>query len=245
MQDSNDEDDDDFIVVEHATPQKANSRKSNTASATSREKSPARLKRKQLNGSRSSKLTSSQSEASQELPLSTTHSDPSNNEVVEWMIEDTWKDPTCFNNAIRSKELEEMLEACSNIQESPDCTEEIRALTRKITLNAMALTDRVSVECELLRQIVNDELIEHRRATVAFVEAYRQEEARTHSTSKVTIDAMANVLKVNSALRGVYPHISLAHPHPRPPSNLPTTNTTHSTNLIHTNRMNGINGNRQ
>lgn len=223
------ESDDEFIVIERnnvksvkkGQPKQLRSQTPNRTRPTSTSKRKARTP----------KTPSTQVNVTDESGLLTTvsnHCDPSNKEVVEWMLEDKWSNLKQYH-VDKDSHLEKLLEACTLIQTRPECTPEIRNLTHTITRNAMALTDRFALECELMRQTVNDELIDNRRSIVAFLDAYRQEDTKHQSTTKITDDALRNVLKINSALRGVYPDVSLAHPHP-----IPSMATAHSSPLTTT-----------
>ena len=210
------ESDDEFIVIERTNPKSVKKGQSkHLRNQTPNRTRPLSVSKRK---SRTPKTSSTQLNVTDEsglLPVLSNHCDPSNKEVVEWMLEDKWSNLNQYN-ADKDTNIEKLLEACTLIQTQPGCTPQIRDLTHIITRNAMALTDRFALECELMRQTVNDELLENRRSTVAFLDAYRQEDTKNKTMNKVTDDALLSVLKMNSALRGIYPDVSLAHPHPIP-----------------------------
>lgn len=224
------ESEDEFIVVETSQTNsvKKGPPKQLRGQTPNRTRPSSASKRK----SRTSKTSSAQANAVDEsgtLPVISNHCDPSNKEVVEWMLEDKWSNLKQYQ-VDKDVHLEKLLEACTLIQSEPGCNERIMNLTHVITRNAMALTDRFALECELMRQTVNDELIDTRRQIVSFLDAYRQEETKNQSTNKLTDDALLSVLKVSSALRGVYPDVSLAHPHPIPTGSNATSASTATVN---------------
>jgi hypothetical protein len=227
------ESEDDFIVVQTARTksEKKDTPKHTRTLTPNRKRSSGAGKRKSRVPKSSLNPTNAMDESGT-LPVITNHCDPSNAEVVEWMLEDKWSNLKQYH-VDKDSHLEKLLEACTLIQSQPECTARILELTHVVTRNAMALTDRFTLECELMRQTVNDELIDTRRNLVSFLDAYRQEETKTQSTQSVTNDALMSVLKVSSALRGIYPDVSLAHPHPTPTLPiLPTLSTVASSSQV-------------
>lgn len=149
---------------------------------------------------------------------------------MKWSVSNMW-DCTDEQTLTNSTPIDHILKLCDDVSQATSLTK-AQECTQLVVRNLMALQDRYVVEFNILRRTVTEELFDSRSRVINLLHELRQHSATnqydtqtmssTNNSQKSTqplpaavhlSQAMSSVLTVQSALRGVYPHVSYAHAH--------------------------------